>query len=1094
MTTQQYIPVLLIFLFVLTVVPLTMSADKPVWQNPTWQYRQEIPIPFDTSLPSAKYQPIDLPITFEHPCWAKDEQHHSLRVIYQDSTTSMELESQIYDLNHTDETHIKTCNLVFLIPQQATGTEHYYVYYSSEETPSPSYPKHLQITDAYYYFAPIPGFPFESYYYKITQDGNVIYGIAVNGQFLGVSTAQQITLFKNNVTTVTSPQDSLAFASFDYFYYYGASIQEFASTIQQLISKNILIDGNLMVSCGIVSETSRQDFRTTATYKYYYCPDPQNRRIYAHVRDEALKASQVTNDPTYSESSGNMVSLQVGTVKSPSIKELNFGQMYHYLDVYGQNNRTLNYPQDMNPEYSPNQITVINTKDNVDLGKKAWACYDDGTTGMAHSIIFGSTHILMSGTDEHDGAQVKAWEAAGPGLLGLQSAAETFCFSRNSYEKGMPNDLSVPADFVIEFDADFFSTMTGGYPAIDNESAIFQAAIQTRPHAGGVTREIPNQKTYTLKAFIHLAPSAPMGTLLSLLTGRNFSYITAELYRQNDLLINDIAGRTSLTSIPSLANATFLKKIILAFRFLDLRNITVFKKIQFDNLLPGTYLVKIYREHPRVGQQPKYIGYKIITLDHNMTTHIVCRPEGHLDLSVNDQHGTPISDVSAALVSDNITIADATTTSETSTTITAPCSSRDTYQLQLLYKGFLLYDQPLSLPVRTSMLPRKAALEIPLYNLTVDLTDLWGMPPTEVLNPILTSPQMKDPVTLTATPENNGRYLFDNLPTGTYQLQVTYNSFLLQKNITIPSTTNDTITLVLPTTFNVTITTYDSRGLLLPKTTITLEREGKILTLNESSDARFSTQLPPGVYTATATYENTLVGKRKLTVIGEQSFEFVTNEVPLFPLIVIGIGIALGIGGTVLSLRKKDVPSFLKVITIGFAIISFAVPWWTIQGSSTEPVVTTQTHLYFIPASLISFTTTPSVTAGERASASAPALFTTFIILLAVAVLISVICIILHLVLQRFRRKKLSLFMYLLGIVFLILTLCAFYAVMSVITKVGVGGVFGQGVMSATIPGESIQVPVSSQWGLDSGFYLCGLAFILLIVSLFISRVTQKKR
>lgn len=529
MTMQRYVSFLLVVLFLVTLIPISLSTGEAPWWNTQWPHRQKIPIPFDTSLENAKYQPIDQQITFDSPCWAINEHDYSLRVIYQEGDTFLELESQIYDLNFSDETHITNANLVFLIPEQATGQEQYFLYYSEDETPSPQYPDHLTIEEAHYYFAPIPGYPFQSDYYKITQDGNIVYGIAYEGQFLGVSTAQQVTLFKDHTTAVTTPKDGLAFASFDYFYYYGEKIEEFASTIQQLISKEIFTDGNLMASCGIVSETSTQDFRTTATYKYYYTPDPVNRRISVHVKHEALKASEVSNVYPNSESSGNIASFQVGSFSSPSIQDLNFGQMFPYLDIYAQNNRTLNYPLDMNPDYTPEGITLINTNDNVDLGKKAWVCFDEGTTGIAHALIFGSTHILMSGTDERDGIQIKALEAAGPGLLGLRTAAESFYCSRNSYEPGEINDLTVPENFVVEYDAEFYSSMTGGYPAVDNESTVFQAAIRTRPSQHQpITNENQHQTLYTLTAFVHLAPSAPMGSALSLLTGKNFSYISAE--------------------------------------------------------------------------------------------------------------------------------------------------------------------------------------------------------------------------------------------------------------------------------------------------------------------------------------------------------------------------------------------------------------------------------------------------------------------------------------------------------------------------------------------------------------------------------------
>ena len=1086
LTKSAFLFIFLVFIFVLGEVPVVPSTNEPVWSNPRWQYRQEIPIPFDTSMKYATYQPIDLLMSFDYPCWARDGKNYSLRVIFQDSEISMELESQIYNLTFSDPTHLSSCNLIFLIPPQASGTEHYYAYYSKDETPSPMYPDHLQITEASYYFAPIPGLPFESTYYKISQDGTIVYGIASNGQFLGLSTAQQITLFKNNVTAVTTPQDSQAFASFDYFYYYGTNVEDFASTIQQLLTKTILIDGNLMVSCGIVSETSREDFRTTAIYKYYYCPDSGMRRIYAHVKHEALKASQVVSAPPNSQSVGNILSLEVGSVKSPSIKELNFGQMYPYLHVYAQQERILTYPQDLNPEYSPSGIAVVKTEDGVKLGSKAWMCYDEGTSGVAHSIILGSTHILVSGTDERDGIQVKAYEDAGPGLLGLHSTVESFCFCRNSYDNGT-NDFSVPADFVVEFDADFFSTLHGGYFAVDNESTIFQATIKTRPRTGAVISSPKHQKTYTLRAYVHLAPSVPFGTALSLVTGRNFSYITAELYRQNALLSKDIAGRVSLTAIPTFTGTTFLKKIRLGLTLLNLRSLTLFKKIQFDDLQPGTYLVKIYREHPRNDQPSKFIGFTIITLQHNVTTHIFCRQEGRINLTITDQHGAPVKDVHASLLIHNITVAEATTATDASTMITVPCSLRDVYDFVLLYEGFELYNRSIALPARTALVPRTISLHIPLYSLLVDLTDRWGIPPTDFLSPLLTSPSMKEPVFLTATPITTERYLFGQLYPGMYHLFVTYNSVVLQKNLTIPLRGSDCLNLVLPTIFNITMSTYDARGSPLTSTTIILEREGKTLVLNGSRDGEYNVQLPPGIYNATVNADHVIVGKRKLTVIGDRSFDLVTNVNPLFPPLVITCMSVIGMIGTLFMLRRRDVVTILRILAVILVICSLVLPWWTLEGSPTEPPIETQTHLYILPPALISLTMTPTVIAGERVSDTLPALFTRFILILIVVIIIGTICTMLGLVFQRVYRKKFLKWLYLISIVLSILMLSSFYGGMSLITKVGVGGVFGQGVINVDIPGEFYTASINCQWGLDSGWYLCCVALILLGAAFIIS-------
>ena len=1088
MIPARLVSVLVICLFLQTLIPMNVSSAEPAWWNDTWSFRQELPLPIDTSYDQAKHQPIDISLSFSEPCWARNEQDYSLRIISQDGDLCYELESQIYDLNFSDATHLSTCNVVFLIPEQATGNEHYYVYYNEKETPSAQYPDHLQIEEAHYYFAPIPGYPFQSDYYKITEDGYIVYGVAYEGQFLGVSTAQQVTLFKDQTGTVTTPKDGLAFASFDYFYYAGASIEQFQSTIQRLISKQILIDGNLMVSCTIVSETEQQDFKTTVTYTYYYNPDHENRRINVHVKHEALKPSQVVDEPGYSESSGNIASFQVGEFKSPSIQELNFGQMFPYLNLVTQDNRTVSYPLDMNPDYTPEGITIINTKDDIDLGKKGWISFDEGTTGIAHSLIFGSTQILQSGTDERDGIQIKAVEAAGPGLLGLHTTAQTFYCSRNSYNTGTDNDLSIPDDFVVEYDAEFYSSMKGGYPAVDNESKVYQQLVQIRPsHQEDSTEKEEEADTYTLTTFVHLAPSAPMGTALSLLTGRNFSYISAELYQAKVLMSSDIAGRIRITSFPSFSDARFLKKIATVFSIFDLKNFTFFKKIRFEKLEPGTYLVKIFKEHPKLGKERKYIGYRIIEVQQDTSTHIVCRPEAHLQVDVQDQQGKQISEYETRLLSDDIIIAQEIHNQETTTSLSAPCLMRGTYQVQILYNGFLIYDSPVPLRLINRFIPRKISVDTSLYDLTITLQDRWGIPPSEPLHPTLTSTDMKEPQQINAEDLGNGQYRFHDLYPATYTLQVSSQSSLLEETITMTDSQDKTLTLVIPTDYNITLRTYDARGILLSRAAITLEREGKTITL-DGQNGLYTTQLPPGRYQVTVRQSDTTIGKRTLTVISERSFDLLTNEEPLFPLIVIIVVILCCILGAILLLRKKEAYTLVKFLAIALMMTSLVVPWWTLQGSSIEQDLETSTNLYLLPANLITVTITPTVIAGERASASIATLFTLFINALIGAIVLSSIFIIAHLLARQSQRKKLSKVFLVLGFLFLIFCIGGFYGVMAVITKVGVGGVFGNGPLTTTIPGETPQVLISSTWGPSSGFYLCMIALILLVIAVVLER------
>ena len=78
---RYLISILLLFLLVLTIFPLSVESQENLWWNKDWSFKHEMMIPFDTDIEQAKYQPIDTHINFENNCWAKDENEHSIRVI-----------------------------------------------------------------------------------------------------------------------------------------------------------------------------------------------------------------------------------------------------------------------------------------------------------------------------------------------------------------------------------------------------------------------------------------------------------------------------------------------------------------------------------------------------------------------------------------------------------------------------------------------------------------------------------------------------------------------------------------------------------------------------------------------------------------------------------------------------------------------------------------------------------------------------------------------------------------------------------------------------------------------------------------------------
>ena len=132
-------------------------------------FKQQLSIPIDTSLEISKYQPIDIRVEFFNPCWAQDENLHSVRVGFDDGSGLTEIDSQIYDLEYSDDTHIKSCSLVFIIAGEVNGKEKYYVLYDSSETDASDYEDHITLEDSHYFYEPIPGqkINFDYYYYLI---------------------------------------------------------------------------------------------------------------------------------------------------------------------------------------------------------------------------------------------------------------------------------------------------------------------------------------------------------------------------------------------------------------------------------------------------------------------------------------------------------------------------------------------------------------------------------------------------------------------------------------------------------------------------------------------------------------------------------------------------------------------------------------------------------------------------------------------------------------------------------------------------------------------------------------------------------------
>jgi len=1065
------------------IVPFSSSSGNSSQWDTNWSFKQEIKIPIDTSLEDAKYQPIDIRMEFDNPCWARNEKEQSVRVVFQDDVgTINEIESQIYDLDYLDDSHIKACSLVFLIPEEANGKEKYFVYYDDGEKPDLGYTDHVGVEESYYRYEQIPGYPIESRYYKITEDGNIVYAVSQEGEdFRGVGTSQQVTKLKAGSTEML-PKNGELFASFDFWYYYGQGSMDYSSTMERLISKEIFVDGTLMVEFGIVSGTFREDLQTTATYKYYYCPS-KNKRICAHIKQETLKECDVAPSMF---GNGVYASLQCGGIKSNSIEDLNFGKILKYLHIFTNLGLTREFVLIPDPEPSDGFIQILGIDQDVELGEKPWASFDDGETGVAHSIILGSTSVVKSGADERDGIQVNALEADNPHMLGFECNVAKVEFCRNSHCDGGGQDLKIPKGFVAEFDADFFSSERGGYKAVEREADLFTKLVKIRPSNGrGVSVDGEEEDKYSLTTYVHLAPSFPMGSVLSAVTGKDVSHISAELYASGELISSELGGRVPINSLPNFNNAKFLKKVKLALGSFDWKNFSFFKKIRFQNIPAGKYLVKIYKENPILGGERRYIGFKIVDVKEDTKIHVFCRAEGVIKFSVFDQDGNGVKDVQVRLTYDDNTISEDMTNQDGMTTIKAPCSLKDKYDLKLLYKGFVIYEKPIKLGYVRSFFPIKKSINIELYDVNFKLEDAWGFSTEFEINPTLISKEMEEPILISADKISDGNYIFTDLYPSEYKLELKYKSFLLEKNIQVSSESKDgIIDIVFPAEFNVKTCIFDSRGIPLKDARTVISRNDKKIESLSNENGFTSFLLPPGMYQVKIYLDDDLIGERKIHVFGEETFDLVTTNEPIFPSLVACFAVVIVLLGTFFVFRKRDIPSFLKITAVALAVVAVVYPWWALQGSTGK--VETTTSMFLNPPKMVTTTITSDVIAGEITSL--PDQFMSVMNLLPLLTAVGCTLIILSILLKCFDKRRLSFLSMVFGTLILIASLLLFSYAMSELTNAGLGVFIGSGNLDVGIAGEGIAVPATCSWGPSMGFFFYLIA-ICICISLMVFSV-----
>lgn len=1024
-------------------------------------FNQEITIPIDTSNELAVNQPIDIRVTFDHSCWAQNETIHSVRVAYSDGNDFTEIESQIYDLSHTDDTHIDACSIVFLIPEEATGEETYHIFYSDSETTSADYPDHITVKDTHYFYEPISGQIMDFDYYQINQGDTVVYGICQKGELLGNGMSNAIIkLLPDSKDFATKNAEQIA--GFYTSYSINPPGEHMGTQWANDITKSILVDGNLMTRIRIKGTSPNNAILTDNIYTYYYNPTP-DKRLIVNANHQTLKDVQVEGTQ---QREGTFASLSTIKARSGTIDDMNLGEILPKIHFYDEDGTIIDYDMPTDPDAHPADW-LLGYSDDQDLGDKAWLCIDDPQSGRAHGLIFEGNTGFLEG--ENDGIQVKASVHQHVKLPGLEAdSGDLFAF-RNAYENG--NHLTTLSQGEnILFNVEYYAIQTGGFEEVNQESEFFQKRIKECPLIRGneTLDEEPTEEPerYTLKTTVRNAFSAPLGSLLSAALGRNISYLTAELHKAKSLVSSGSVGRLKFNSldIEFEEDANFIQKIQGVLSLFDFKNSTLRKTITFNDVEPGTYLIKIYKENPMRHENRQFIGFSIVEIEEDTSIRINCKRQTTVDVTITDQENNPLESIQSQLIMDDIIISEATTDSEGIATLAVPVYTNKEFTIQSFYDGFLIYEEPVSLNLFNQFRPWSTAFSINRYNLKLTVEDTLGLPPGIDPRPLMKSNEMQQETSITAEPIGDGLYQFNDLYEATYDLTLRYKSWELTESVSLSEDT--TLDIQFPAEFTLETMILNQVGSPLQNANIILERGGKELegTINENGIGMVTA--PPGEYSISVQKDDTIIAAQNIVMKGDKSIDVVSNQQSvlhqLLPLVFLISGIALA---GVLYWKMNSKLGFYLLIAL-LILSSIVLPWWQLQGETNNTETISETYLY--PPTLITRTESSDVIGGEISEV--PEIFTTVLSLLSIILIVTAGLIIANTFIAK-RFAKISIVINIFILILLILTIALFYISMTEVTKIGIGEFFGSGDLSVSIPGESGQQTISSSWGAGLGMY-----------------------
>jgi hypothetical protein len=364
----------------------------------------------------------------------------------------------------------------------------------------------------------------------------------------------------------------------------------------------------------------------------------------------------------------------------------------------------------------------------------------------------------------------------------------------------------------------------------------------------------------------------------------------------------------------------------------------------------------------------------------------------------------------------------------------------------------------------------------------VTVKDTWDLPPAYQLNPVLQSDEMS--IVESISPAGtNGEFLFSLLPKASYQLQLKYRSFTIEEDISISSSDVEK-TIQFPAAYPIELSIFDSRGLSLGKSSITLYREDKRKDFHSNDNGKAVLELPPGDYSMRIKDENgEIIGQRAMNIVGERSYDIMTNAPSILFYVTIILFIALMMTGGLFIFMKIPYSQLIRFFIISILFLSILTPWWTLYGESEKESLSSTTQMYVLPPSLITLTESDEVIAGTAGLDFLPDQLMQLLYFFSIGIACTILLLItMMLIGQKFSTRLRKIIM-IVGMSVLILIAIVFIGGVSTLAKLGVGSFLGNGNYDVTIPGEYSFVSINALWGPGIGFYLCLISIIVLLLS-----------